>query len=53
MSDPEMPAQATAASACRTGVYLAILQLALTLTWAVYVVYLPKLLADVGLRRRP
>jgi hypothetical protein len=49
MRDPEMPAEATATNARRTGVYLAILQLALTLSWAVYVIYLPKLLAEVGI----
>jgi hypothetical protein len=49
MSDPEIAADATAARARRTGVYLAILQLALTLSWAVYVIYLPKLLGEVGI----
>jgi hypothetical protein len=49
MSDPEMSAETAAARARRTGVYLAILQLALTLSWAVYVIYLPKLLAEVGI----
>jgi MFS family permease len=49
MNDPEMPAAATATTARRAGVTLAILQLALTLSWAVYVIYLPKLLAEVGI----
>jgi Major Facilitator Superfamily len=48
MNDPEKSADATAARARRTGVYLAILQLALTLSWTVYLIYLPKLLAEVG-----
>jgi hypothetical protein len=37
------------ASANRTGVYLGILQLAFTLGWTTYVIYLPKLAADVGI----
>ena len=36
-------------SANRTGVYLAILQLVFTLGWTTYVIYLPKLAADVGI----
>ncbi|MHC2565910.1 cytochrome c oxidase subunit IV [Bradyrhizobium liaoningense] len=36
-------------SASRTGLYLAVLQLVFTLGWTTYVVYLPKLAADVGL----
>ena len=36
-------------SASRTGLYLAVLQLMFTLGWTTYVVYLPKLAADVGL----
>ncbi|MCA6117712.1 MFS transporter [Bradyrhizobium sp. WSM 1738] len=36
-------------SANRTGVYLAVLQLVFTLGWTTYVVYLPKLCADVGI----
>jgi hypothetical protein len=49
MSDPEISAAATATQARRTGIYLAILQLALTLSWSAYVIYLPKLLAQVGI----
>jgi hypothetical protein len=49
MGDPEMPAAATATHVRRAGVTLAILQLALTLSWAAYVIYLPKLLAEVGI----
>jgi MFS family permease len=49
MTDLDMPAEAIAPSARRFGVYLAIVQLALTLSWAVYVVYVPKLLAEVGI----
>jgi hypothetical protein len=44
-----MSADATATPARRTGVYLAILQLALTLSWTDYVIYLPKMLAEVGI----
>ncbi|MHB0772827.1 MFS transporter [Bradyrhizobium sp. 5.13L] len=36
-------------NASRTGLYLAVLQLVFTLGWTTYVVYLPKLAADVGL----
>src|SRR5438552_11204467 len=49
MTDFAMPVANLAPSARRSGAYLAFLQLALTLAWAVYVVYLPKLLADVGI----
>src|SRR5215468_4138860 len=33
----------------RTGLYLAFLQLVFALGWTVYVIYLPKLAADVGI----
>src|ERR1700710_2487220 len=33
----------------RTGVYLALLQLVFTLGWTTYVIYLPKLAAQVGI----
>src|SRR4051794_33509892 len=33
----------------RTGVYLAVLQLIFTLGWTIYVIYLPKLAAQVGI----
>ena len=36
-------------SANRTGVYLAVLRLVFTLGWTTYVIYLPKLAADVGI----
>src|SRR6476469_1773063 len=36
-------------AANRTGVYLAVLQLVFTLGWTTYVIYLPKLCADVGI----
>jgi hypothetical protein len=39
----------SATSANRTGVYLAILQLVFTLGWTTYVIYLPKLCAEVGI----
>jgi hypothetical protein len=48
MSTPELSADATT-SATRTGVYLAILQLVFTLGWTTYVIYLPKLAAEVGI----
>src|SRR3984893_18508538 len=35
--------------ASRTGLYLGILQLLSTLGWTTYVIYLPKLAADVGI----
>src|SRR6201991_3393592 len=37
------------AGANRTGVYLAVLQLIFTLGWTTYVIYLPKLAAQVGI----
>src|SRR3954449_5296424 len=33
----------------RTGIYLAVLQLVFTLGWTTYVIYLPKLAAEVGI----
>ena len=39
----------TSASPNRTGVYLAVLQLVFTLGWTTYVIYLPKLAAQVGI----
>src|SRR4029079_19200488 len=39
----------TSATANRTGVYLAVLQLVFTLGWTTYVIYLPKLCAEVGI----
>ncbi len=38
----------TNSSANRAGVYLAVLQLVFTLGWTTYVIYLPKLCAEVG-----
>lgn len=40
---------AVTGTANRTGIYLAVLQLLFTLGWTTYVVYLPKLAADVGI----
>ena len=40
---------ADAGAANRTGVYLAVLQLVFTLGWTTYVIYLPKLAAEVGI----
>ena len=39
----------TSASTNRTGIYLAVLQLVFTLGWTTYVIYLPKLAAQVGI----
>ncbi|WP_407175909.1 MFS transporter [Bradyrhizobium sp. STM 3562] len=39
----------TSAGANRTGLYLAFLQLVFTLLWTTYVIYLPKLAAQVGI----
>ena len=39
----------TSTSANSTGVYLAVLQLVFTLGWTTYVIYLPKLCAEVGI----
>ena len=36
-------------AANRTGIYLAVLQLVFTLGWTTYVIYLPKLCAEVGI----
>ena len=44
-----MSEQATTATANRTGLYLAFLQLVFTLGWTTYVIYLPKLCAQVGI----
>src|SRR6476659_396132 len=49
MSSLELSADAGVASANRAGVYLAILQLVFTLGWTTYVIYLPKLAAEVGI----
>jgi hypothetical protein len=46
MGEPEHP---RAADGNRTGVYLAVLQLVFTLGWTVYVIYLPRLAAQVGI----
>ncbi len=46
MGEKENP---RAANGTKAGVYLAILQLVLTLGWTVYVIYLPRLAADVGI----
>src|SRR6266566_1171712 len=49
MSSLELSADATTTSANRAGVYLAVLQLVFTLGWTTYVIYLPKLAAEVGI----
>jgi MFS family permease len=48
MTTTEATADASA-SANRTGVYLAVLQLVFTLGWTTYVIYLPKLAAEAGI----
>ena len=48
MSTAELPADVSS-GANRTGLYLAILQLVFTLGWTTYVIYLPKLAAEVGI----
>src|SRR5260221_10364245 len=45
----ETLADTTDAGANRTGVYLAVLQLVFTVGWTTYVIYLPKLAAEVGI----
>jgi len=42
-------ARADGAGGSRTGIYLAVLQLIFTLGWTTYVIYLPKLAAQVGI----
>jgi Major Facilitator Superfamily len=49
MSNSELSTEASRPSANRTGAYLAILQLVFTLGWTTYVIYLPKLAAEVGI----
>jgi hypothetical protein len=41
----------TSVSPNRTGIYLAVLQLVFKLGWTTYVIYLPKLAAQVGIAR--
>jgi hypothetical protein len=48
MTTAELPADATA-TANRAGIYLAFLQLVFTLGWTTYLIYLPKLAAQVGI----
>jgi len=49
MSNFQLSATASKTGANRTGVYLAVLQLVFTLGWTTYVIYLPKLAAQVGI----
>ena len=49
MEDAETAATSRSAGASSVGVYLAILQLVFTLGWTTYVIYLPKLAAQVGI----
>jgi hypothetical protein len=48
MTTTEIAADSSA-GANRTGIYLAVLQLVFTLGWTTYVIYLPKLCAEVGI----
>src|SRR3954447_20681860 len=48
MTTTEIKADVSA-GANRTGIYLAVLQLVFTLGWTTYVIYLPKLAAQVGI----
>jgi hypothetical protein len=48
MTTTEIPAD-TSAGANRTGLYLAFLQVVFTLGWTTYVIFLPKLAAQVGI----
>jgi MFS family permease len=49
MIDIKLSADAGTTGVNPTGVYLAVLQLVFTLGWTTYVIYLPKLAADVGI----
>src|SRR2546430_5799470 len=49
MSSLELSADASTTRANRAGLYLAFLQLVFTLGWTTYVIYLPKLAAQVGI----
>ena len=49
MSSLELSADVSTIRANRAGVYLAVLQLVFTLGWTTYVIYLPKLAAQVGI----
>src|SRR3954471_3166551 len=49
MGTPALKPDASSTSTNRIGVYLAVLQLVFTLGWTTYVIYLPKLAAEVGI----
>src|SRR3989440_7391821 len=49
MTTTELKADTASTAASRTGLYLAFLQLVFTLGWTTYVIYLPKLAAEVGI----
>ena len=49
MTTTELKADTASTPANRTGIYLAVLQLVFTLGWTTYVIYLPKLAAEVGI----
>ncbi len=48
--EPAKPSHPSQPGQTHIGVYLALLQLFFTLTWTVYVIFLPKLAAQVGIR---
>lgn len=49
MTTTELKAESGFNTANRTGIYMAVLQLVFTLGWTTYVIYLPKLAAEVGI----
>jgi len=49
MTTTELKAESGFSTANRTGIYMAVLQLVFTLGWTTYVIYLPKLAAEVGI----
>ena len=49
MTTTELNARSGFSAVNRTGIYMAVLQLFFTLGWTTYVIYLPKLAAEVGI----
>ena len=49
MTTTELKADTGVTAANRTGIYIAVLQLVFTLGWTTYVIFLPKLAAEVGI----
>ena len=48
---PSLPASPTTSDGNKVGITLAVIQLFFTLTWTVYVIFLPQLVAQVGLAK--